>query len=113
MFLDRIIPIERTNLINQYYTMMSIAGSAPTVIQATTPGQFTISAAGLCVEPVQSANVTLASGAFYFVPAFDFAGFSISNALVTPTGDEIVADGVTLYKATVSSGAISIDKVSL
>lgn len=111
--LDRIIPIERTNLINMYYTMMSIAGSAPTVLQATDPGVFTIAAAGLCQEPVQSANVTLASGSFYFVPAFDYVGLYISNALVTTTGDDVVADGTTLYKATVSSGAISIEQVSL
>lgn len=110
---DRIVPIERTDLINVYYTMMSVAGSAPTVLSATNPGVFTIAAAGLCEEPVQSANVTLASGSFYFVPAFDYVGFYISNALVTTTGDDVVADGVTLYKATVSGGAISLEKVSL
>lgn len=110
---DRIIPIERTDLINVYYTIMSLGGNAPTVIDADSPAVFTIAEAGLCVEPLKKATVTATSGSFYFVPAFDYVGFTINGNAVVTTGDSVFSDGQTLYKATISSGAIAIAKVSL
>ena len=111
---DRLVPIERTDLMNMYYSILSLTSdNAPAVIQATAPGVFAISEAGFCQEPVESAVVTLASGDFYFVPAFTFAGFVISDEVVTTTGDDIAPDGATLYKATVADGGITIAKVSL
>lgn len=110
---DRIVPIERTDLMNVYYTILAAGGSAPTVLAATAPGIFEIAAEGFCQEPIESADVTLASGDFYFVPAFTFAGFSIDDAVVETEGDAIVTDGSTLYKATVADGGITIAKVSL
>lgn len=110
---DRIVPIQKTDLINMYYTMFAIAGSAPNVITATNPAEFNIDEAGLCEEPVKTATIELASGDFYFVPSLVFEGFYIDGNLVETTGDTILADGVTLYKATVADGGISIAQVSL
>lgn len=111
---DRIVPIERTDLMNVYYTILGLTGgSAPTVIAATAPGLFDITEEGFCQEPIESADVTLASGDFYFVAAFTFAGFSIDDTAVTTEGDTIAPDGCTLYKATVADGGITIEKVSL
>lgn len=111
---ERIVPVERTDLMNLYYTMLAVGGTAPAVIEATNPAEFTIAADGFCEEPLKTATVTATSGTFYFVPSFDFVGFTYNDAAVVPTGDEILADGRTLYKGTISSGGkIAIAKVSM
>lgn len=112
--LDRIVPVHRSDLISLYYAMFAIGGTVPTQIEASAPGEFTISAAGLCVEPVKAAKVTAASGTFYFVPAFDFEGFTDgSDAAITLAGDDIEADGKTLYSVTISSGTYTAAKITM
>lgn len=111
---DRIVPIEKSDLMNMYYTILSLTGeSAPDVIKADFPGVFTIEDEGFCEEPIESAEVTLVSGDFYFVPALNYAGFSISDVVVVTEGDEVIKDGASLYKATVADGGITLAKVSL
>ena len=115
--LDRIIPVHRSDLISLYYAMYAIGASAPTKINATAPGEFAISAAGLCVEPVKKATVTATSGAILFVPAFDFEGFFDSSGnKLTFAGAEVEPDGKTLYSCTITgSGTLTytIAKITL
>lgn len=112
--LDRIVPVHRTDLISLYYAMFAIGDSAPTKIVATEPGIFSISAAGLCLEPVKTAKVTASSGVVYFVPAFDFEGFTDSDGdALTLAGATVEADGRSLYSLTISSGTYTVAKVSL
>ncbi len=112
--LDRIVPVHRTDLISLYYAMFAIGASAPTKINATKPGVFAITAAGLCLEPVKTAKITATSGVIYFVPAFDFEGFTDGNdAAITIAGAEIDADGRSLYSLTISSGTYTAAKVTL
>ena len=112
--LDRIVPVHRSDLISLYYAMFAIGASAPTKINATKPGVFAISAAGLCVEPVKTAKITAASGVIYFVPAFDFEGFTDGNdAAITIAGADVDADGRSLYSLTISSGTYTAAKVTL
>ena len=47
----------------------------------------------------------------YFIPAYDYTGMSINGTAVTPTGT-VNPDGITLYKAVLASGAVTITAVS-
>lgn len=112
--LDRIVPVHRTDLISLYYAAFAIAGSAPTKIIAIAPGEFEVEAAGLCVEPVKKAKITATSGVIYFVPAYDFEGFTNgSDAKVEIAGADVDPDGVSLYSLTISSGTYTAAKITM
>lgn len=110
---DRIVPVHRTDLINLYYTMLSAAGSAPEVLHADNPGEFTISAAGLCEEPVKTAKITAESGTVYFVPAFDYAGCTDGDGNPITVEGDVEPDGRSLYSLNISSGTYTATKVSM
>ena len=112
--LDRIVPVHRSDLISLYYAMFAIGGTAPTTIEADAPGEFTVSEAGLCVEPVKKAKITATSGVIYFVPAYDFEGFTNgSDAKVEIAGADVDPDGVSLYSLTISSGTYTAAKITM
>jgi hypothetical protein len=48
----------------------------------------------------------------YFVPDYDFAGFTKTGATLTVTGT-VDTQSVQLYKATLSTNALTIAKVGL
>ena len=119
---DRIVPITAVDLISMYGLILAAAaaaasGTAPTALAATdTAGDFTQStnsATVLASEPVKSFNFAsgVTAGTVYFVPAYDYTGFQINGTATTTTGDTVNADGRTLYKATLSGGAITVAKV--
>lgn len=118
---DRIVPITTVDLISMYGLILAAAaaaasGTAPTALDATdTAGDFaqsTNSATVLASEPVKTLNFgsSVTAATVYFVPAYDYAGFTKTGATLTVTGD-VVADGRTLYKATLSTNALTIAKV--
>ena len=80
-------------------------------------GDFAISSTGvkLCDQPMKTATFgsSITSGTIYFVPAFDYAGFTKTGATLTVTAPEggVVADGHTLYKAVLSTNALTITQV--
>lgn len=119
---DRIVPITAVDLISMYGLILAAAaaaasGTAPTKIDATdTAGDFTQatnSATVIASEPVKAftfgSSVTAAT--VYFVPAYDYTGFTKTGATITPAGVDVVADGRTLYSATLSSGTLTFAKV--
>ncbi len=112
---DRIVPVTQIDLISLYGLILKLSlDTAPTVLEVTTGiGQFTVDEAGTYIanEPVQTLNFTAESGTVYFVPAYDYSGFTANGTAVTTTGDEVLADDRTLYKAVLSSGSIAITKV--
>lgn len=113
---DRIVPITACDLISMYGLILIQNNSTLAAVDSgTVNGQFEITSADtplIADEPVQT--VDFASGVtaatLYFVPAYDYAGFTINGAAVTPTGD-VEADGRTLYKAVLASGNVTITKV--
>ena len=111
---ERIVPVTQIDLISLYGLILKLSQeTAPTALNATTVnGQFTVDEAGTYIasEPVQTLDFTAASGTVYFVPAYDYSGFTVNGAAVTPTGD-VLADARTLYKAVLSTGAITITQV--
>lgn len=120
---NRIVPITATDLITNYGVILAAAaaaasGTAPTKLSAGNAAgifsQSTNSASVLCDEPVKTltfgASVTAAT--VYFVPAYDYKGFDKTGATLTVTGT-VDADGSTLYKATLSTNALTIAKIGL
>lgn len=115
---DRIVPITAVDLISMYGLVLALAAdTAPTAIDATnTAGDFTQStnsATVLASEPVKTFGFAsgVTAGTVYFVPAYDYTGFQINDTATTTTGDTVNADGRTLYKATLSSGTITVAKM--
>lgn len=117
---NRIVPVTKIDLITLYgmILLQNSSNSALAKLAATdVEGDYSISASGtyLCDQPLQSATFgsSVTSGTVYFVPAFDYAGFSKTGATLTvtnPTGG-VVADGHTLYKAVLSTNALTITQV--
>lgn len=112
---DRIVPVLATDLITLYGTIMKLAGTSVTAVQADTPGEFALTSGSgnlLAAEPVKTLDFGsgVTSAVVYFVPAYDYAGFTVAGAAVTPSGDAVNADGATLYTATLASGAVTIAK---
>lgn len=116
---DRIVPVTATDLITLYGLILkqASANSSLAKLEADGIGEFQVksgSAPLLAAEPAKKIDIdatasSVSAATIYFVPAFDYKGFSIDGADITPTGD-VVADGRTLYKATLASGAVTIVK---
>lgn len=113
---DRIVPVVKTDLLTLYGTILKIANVSVTALNAAdTAGDFeqtTNSATVICSEPVKSLNFgsSVTAATVYFVPAYDYKGFTKTSASLTVTGD-VSADGATLYSATLSTNALTIAKV--
>lgn len=116
---DRIVPVEATNLIDLYGVILKAASVTVTKATASKPGIFEIASysnALICNEPVVSVDYddAITSGTIYFVPAYDFIGFTCEGAAVTESGT-VDADGCSLYTATISNsgGTVTYAKVGL
>lgn len=112
---DRIVPVTQVDLLTLYGNTMKLAGTTVTALEADEIGTFVMSSGSgnvLANEPVKSFDFAsgVTSAKLYFIPAYDFEGFKVAGSPVTPTGD-IIADGRTLYTATLASGAVTIAKV--
>ena len=119
---NRIVPVTNTDLLTIYSVALAAAaaaasGTAPEKLAATNPGEFDVTTASktyFADEPVKSLNFgsSITANTTYFVPALDYKGFTKTSATLTVTGD-VDADGSTLYKATLSTNALTIAKVGL
>lgn len=115
---DRIVPIQKTDFLSLIGTVLGLIGTSYTVAKSTdVEGDFVITGSGdagnkLCDQPVKTLDFAdgVTAGVAYFVPAYDFAGFKIAGAAVEATGD-VEADGITLYKATLATNAITVAAV--
>lgn len=115
---NRIVPVQAIDLITLYGLILLQDSNNATLakVDATTSdGQFEITAAStplIASEPVATCDFAsgVSSATLYFVPAYDYVGFTINDVAATPTGD-VNPDGRSLYKAVLSSGAITITQV--
>ena len=117
---NRIVPITSVDLISMYGCVLAAAaaaasGTAPEKLEATNAGEFTVSTNSktyIANEPVKSLNFVsgMTSETIYFVPAYDYTGFTKTGATLTVTGD-VDPDSRTLYKAALSTNALTITKV--
>jgi hypothetical protein len=118
---DRIVPVQATDLLSLYGLILKMDSNNSSLAKLDAldvDGAFKVtsgSAPLLCSQPAETIDIdatasSVSSATIYFVPAYDYKGFTIDGSSVTPTGS-VDADGCTLYKAVLSSGAITITKV--
>ena len=112
---DRIVPVTVTDLLTLYGTIIKLAGTSITAVDAVNPGVFALTSGSgnlLASEPVKSLDFgeDVTSAVVYFVAAYDYKGFSIQGTAVTTSGATVEADGRTLYTATLSIGTVTIAK---
>lgn len=117
---DRVVATTAIDLITLYTRIFAIAGVTVSAIDAENPnGEFVVDSdpanAVIASEPVKSLDFAagVAAAVVYFAPTYDYEGFKIAGAAVAATGDEVVADHANLYKATLATGAVTIEKVGL
>lgn len=119
---SRIVPVSAVDLISLYGLILkqdTTNNSSLTALNAyDTKGDFQIKSGSnplIASEPVATCDIdatasSVTAATLYFVPAYDYKGFTIDGVAVTPTGT-VNADGRTLYKAVLATGAITITKV--
>lgn len=118
---DRIVPVQATDLLSLYGLILKMDSNNATLAKLDAldvDGNFKVtsgSAPLLCSQPAETIDIdatasSVSACTVYFVPAYDYKGFTIDGSAVTPTGS-VDADGVTLYKAALSSGTITITKI--
>ena len=119
---DRIVPIQKTDLLSLIGTVLAIANVSYGVIASTdVEGDFEVTGSGaagnkLANQPVKSLDFKsgVTSGTVYFVAAYDYEGFKVAGVDATyGSGSVTVAkDGATLYKAVLGSGEVTITAVT-
>lgn len=115
---DRIVPVQVIDLVSLYGLILKMDSDNADLaaLDATDPGIFEVTSSDgdllLAAEPVETLDFGegVSSATVYFVPAHDYAGFTIEGVAATPTGD-VNPDGRTLYKAVLGSGSITITQV--
>lgn len=120
---NRIVPVQAVDLISLYglILLQNSSNSGLTALEAVNPGEFKVTDATnilLAAEPVATLDIdatesSISAATIYFVPAYNFAGFTVDGAAAT-MGDgsvEVNPDGRTLYKAVLATGAITVTKV--
>lgn len=118
---DRIVPVQATDLISLYglILLQDSNNSGLTALDASNIGEFQIKSGSnvlIADEPAKVIDIDATASSVsacnvYFVPAYDYEGFTIDGVAVVTAGATVNADGRTLYKATLSSGTITIAKV--
>ena len=118
---DRIVPITTVDLLSMYGLILMQASANATLAAVSAKdveGDFNITAAAtplIANEPVKSVNFAsgVTAATLYFVPAYDYEGFTLNGTAVTPTvpDEGILNDGRTLYKAVLATNAVTITKV--
>ena len=122
---NRIVPIVKTDFLSLIGTTLALIGTSYAVIEsADVKGTFQVTGTGaagnkLVNQPVYTLDFAsgVTSGTVYFVAAYDFAGITVngSAATIDDSGlalDEIKADGITLYKAVLGSGEVTLTAVT-
>lgn len=119
---DRIVPIQKIDLLSMIGTILTIAQVDFTVAQSTNiVGDFSITGSGsagtfLANQPVQSLDFAsgVTGATVYFVADFDYTGFTVAGVAATMDSDsvDVMPDGVTLYKAVLASGEVTVSAVT-
>ena len=122
---DRIVPIQKIDLLSMYGTILKLASVSATVLAAADiNGDFSVTGTGaagtfLANQPVKTLDFAagVTSGTVYFVAGYGFEGITVAGAEATidDSGldlDDIKPDAVTLYTATLGSGEVTIAAIT-
>lgn len=119
---ERIVPVQKTDFLTLIGIILALNGTSYEVLAAeSVEGAFEVEATGaagnlLANQPVKTLDFAdgVTSGTVYFVPAYDYAGITVAGAAATIADGSatIDPDGITLYKAVLGSGEVTITAVS-
>lgn len=118
---DRIVPVEKIDFLSLIGTVLAIHGTSYDVLAAKdVEGTFEVTGSGaagnlLAAQPVKSLDFKsgVTSGTVYFVAAYDYEGFLVAGSAATMgEGATVKKDGITLYKAVLSSSTVTITAVT-
>lgn len=122
---DRIVPIQKTDFLTLIGTVLALGGTSYTIGKPSdVEGDFSVAGSGsvgnvLCNQPVKSLDIPsgVTACAVYFVAGYDFTAITVAGAAPTfdsdhLDNDDVLADGVTLYKAVLSSGTVTLTAVT-
>lgn len=114
---NRIVPIQKIDYLSMIGTVLTLIGTSFEVLATAENGAFTVEASGaagnlLCNEPAKSIDFAegVTSGTVYFCADFAFEGISIDGT--AEDIGEIKTDGVTLYKAVLADGAVTVTAIT-
>lgn len=117
---DRIVPIQKIDLLTAISVAFAIVSEAATIngylAADDVEGDFTVtenSKVYIANQPVKSCNFAsgVTAGTVYFVADYQYSGFKVAGTTVTTAGTTVNPDGVTLYKAVLASGAVTISQI--
>lgn len=122
---NRIVPIQKTDLLSLIGTMLTIGQVSYSVLASSDiQGDFSVTGTGaagtfLANQPVKTLDFAsgVTGGTVYFIAGYDFSAITVAGAAATidDSGlalDEIQPDGVTLYKAVLASGEVTLSAVT-
>lgn len=116
---DRIVPIQSIDFLSLIGTILKMNGTSYTVVKSNTQGDFSLAGTGdvgniLANQPVRSLDFAtgVTAGIVIFVADYDYQGFSVAGTKVTTSGATVQPDGITLYSATLASGAVTIEAIT-
>ena len=118
---DRIVPIQKIDLLSLIGTILNLAGTSYTGLAADNiDGDFTVPNNDqdeyLANQPVKTLNFPNAENenTVYFVAAYDYEGIKVAGAEATIAEGSVTVknDAATLYKAVLASGSVTITAVT-
>lgn len=122
---DRIVPVMKIDLLSLFGTILGLGGTSYSILASSDIlGDFSVTGSGsagtfLCNQPVKALDIPAAvtGCTIYFVAAYDFEGLKVAGAAPTFNSsyldnDDVLKDGVTLYKAVLSSGEVTLTAVT-
>lgn len=121
----RIVPIMKIDFLSMIGTILTLNSTSFAVLAASdVEGTFQATGSGaagnfLANQPVKTLDFAsgVTSGTVYFVCAYDFKGITVNSAAATidDSGLALSAlkkDGITLYKAVLGSGEVTLSAVT-
>ena len=119
---DRIVPIQKIDYLSLIGTVLNIASVSYSVLASTDiEGDFSVTGTGaagtfLANQPVKSLDFAsgVTGGTVYFVASYDFDAITVAGAAATfaSASADVVADGVTLYKAVLATGEVTVSVIT-
>lgn len=119
---DRIVPVQKVDFLSLVGIVLNLHGTSYSVLAASdVEGDFDVTGSGaagnkLAAQPLKSLDFKsgVTSGTVYFVADYAYEGFKVagSAATIADGSATVKADGITLYKAVLGSGEVTITAVT-
>lgn len=116
---DRIVPIQKTDLLTMVGMVLNLIGTSYSVLASSdVEGDFTVNedSVFLANQPVKSLDFAdgVSSATVYFVADYAFTGFKVAGetATIADGSATVNPDGATLYSAELASDEVTITAIS-